>query len=88
MLHTTGKKGDVFLDRPGKKEVLGEHYVMFLIEKVDIKDIRNRELIPDQIRIHLEDQDPDRDQGPIIEMAASPPTIPKYSEEKKGKVLL
>ena len=58
------------------------------IEKVDIKDIRNRELIPDQIRIHLEDQDPDRDQGPIIEMAASPPTIPKYSEEKKGKVLL
>ena len=57
-------------------------------EKVDIKDIRNRELIPDQIPIHLEDQDPDRDQGPIKEMAASPPTIPKYSEEKKGKVLL
>ena len=57
-------------------------------EKVDIKDIRNRELIPDQIPIHLEDQDPDRDQGPIIEMAASPPTTPKFSEEKKEKMLL
>ena len=57
------------------------------IEKVDIKDIQNQDHILGQVLIPDPDaRDPD--QGHIIEMVANPPTTPKFTEEKKEKMLL
>ena len=59
------------------------------IEKVDTKDIRSQDHIRNQVLSPDPDiRDPDQGQGPIIEMAANPPIIPKSSEEKKEKMLL
>jgi len=59
------------------------------IEKVDIKDIQNQDHILGQVQIPDPDaRDPDQDQGHIIEMVANPPTTPKFTEEKKEKMLL